>query len=461
MNPKTKAALIVCSAITAVLMFFGPLMIGGAIVGSVAGSMALSEGAGAVASSDDDCDLDGSSTDANDTGTTTATVSATTGGTGAHTVEAFGAANGEAAYKTAKKYNVPTEVVLGQAVWESGWGDSELASKHNNFFGIKKYNGCSNSVMIPNSDGNVEWCAFDSKDEAFAEYGKFIRNNPRYDNSMEESIKRDPLKYLLTILEDGYCPDVQSYYDACGRIVMGFTEWLNKEHPDWAAAKIKYDKWDGRAIETGDSKNDDSGKKDKNKSGGKTVTAACAAKTSKSTGKGSSAKYGSAGGAPDGTTDYAWMCDAIGVCKDGDGFDPSNTRLAYPHNYYRYQCVWYAWNRLGMIHGTKGWSTVQGHGGQIASNLKGLAGWTVDSSPQPGDGVSQLGGALGGSLDVGHVAVVEDVKKDGDKWKIRISEGNCDGTGAGNWTGYRTRWLTQDAFAGQSDMFFRNSAWKK
>lgn len=467
MNPKTKTALIVCSAISAVLMLFGPLLIGGAVISTVAGGMTISEGSGTAAMSDDDCDLDGSTSDKKNKNPTTAELSASTGGTGAHTVEAFGKANGEAAYKTAKKYNVPTEVVLGQAAWESGWGDSVLAAQHNNFFGIKKYDGCSNSVMIPNSDGNVEWCAFDSKDVAFAEYGKFIRNNSRYDNSMEESVKRDPLKYLLTILEDGYCPEVKAYYEGCGGIVLGFTEWLNKEHPDWAAAKIKYDKWEGRTIDADAAKKNDADKADKkddkdtDKTDGKTVTAACTAKKDKKSSKGGDAKYGSAGGAPDDTKDYGWMCKAIGVCKDGDGFDPSNTRLAYPKNVSRYQCVWYAWNRLGMIHGVEGWSTVLGHGGQIAGNLKGLEGWTVDSFPHPGDGVSQLGGALGGTASIGHVAVVEDVKKDGDKWKIRISEGNWDDGGAGNWTAYHTRWLTQDQFAGQGDVFFRNDAWKK
>ena len=169
-------------------------------------------------------------------------------------------------------------------------------------------------------------------------------------------------------------------------------------------------------------------------------------------------KAGSAGGAPDDTDNYAWMCSAIGVCKDGDGFEGS-PKVKYPHNVSRYQCVWYAWNRLGMIHGNDGWDTVMGNGGVIASNLQGKPGWTVDGSPHPGDGVSQLGGALGGDTSVGHVAVVEDVKTEGGKWKIRISEGNCDGTGAGNWTGYRTRWLTQDQFAG-AQVFFRNGAWK-
>lgn len=454
MNPKTKTALIVCSAISAVLMLFGPLLIGGTVISTVAGGMTISEGSGTAAMSDDDCDLDGSTSDKKDKNTTTAELSASTGGTGAHTVEAFGKANGEAAYKTAKKYNVPTEVVLGQAAWESGWGDSVLAAQHNNFFGIKKYDGCSNSVMIPNADGNVEWCAFDSKDVAFAEYGKFIRNNSRYDNSMEESVKRDPLKYLLTILEDGYCPEVKAYYEGCGSIVLGFTEWLNKEHPDWAAAKIKYDKWDGRTIDADAAKKNDADKADKkddkDKSDGKTVTAACVAKKDK---KDSKTSYVDSriGGAPSDTNNYGWMCKDLGVCKNGDYGPVGNISGDY-------QCVWYAWTRLFQIHRKSKENTKEnvnatlhgaeysGNGGYIADALKSNPDWIVTDQPKAGDGVS----LRGGPYIVQHVAVVEEVKGD----TILVSEGN---KGGGSWNEYGRNVYKPSDF--QYCMFFRHKDW--
>ena len=46
MNPKTKTALIVCSILSALLMMFGPLLIGGAVVGSIAGGLSSIENSG-------------------------------------------------------------------------------------------------------------------------------------------------------------------------------------------------------------------------------------------------------------------------------------------------------------------------------------------------------------------------------------------------------------------------------
>lgn len=172
--------------------------------------------------------------------------------------------------------------------------------------------------------------------------------------------------------------------------------------------------------------------------------------------------YGEAGGAPTNKHDYGWMCKWGGICKDGDGLrgedpDPKNF---YTYNFRRYQCTWYAWNRLAMIHGEKGWTFVGGHGGQVAANAAKIKGWTVDDQPHPGDGVSQLGGALGGDTSTGHIAVVETVQRKKDKgWRILISEGNFNTGGDGRWTGYNTRWLDDTQFRGAGRVFFRWDKW--
>ena len=170
---------------------------------------------------------------------------------------------------------------------------------------------------------------------------------------------------------------------------------------------------------------------------------------------------GKAGDAPEGGGNYAWMCDATGICHDHDGLDGEGGSLRnfYTNNFSRYQCVWYAWNRLAMIHGTEGWTFVGGHGGQIAGKAA-AAGWTVSAVPKAGDGVSQFGGALGGDGECGHVAVVEEVKVTSDGWRIRISEGNWGVGGSGAWNGYNSRWLDSRAFAGAGRVFFRSPAWK-
>ncbi|MCD3209717.1 cell wall-binding protein, partial [Clostridium botulinum C] len=43
----------------------------------------------------------------------------------------------DAAIKTQKEYKIFASVTISQAILESGWGQSELASKYNNYFGIK------------------------------------------------------------------------------------------------------------------------------------------------------------------------------------------------------------------------------------------------------------------------------------------------------------------------------------
>lgn len=160
------------------------------------------------------------------------------------------------------------------------------------------------------------------------------------------------------------------------------------------------------------------------------------------------AETGSVGGAPAGSGDFSWMCDSNQrICG------PSDAGVLYPHLEYGHQCVWYAWNRLGMIHGNDGWSWVVGDGGDIADNCKGVPGWEVDTTPHPGDGAS---GKTQPFAYTTHVAVVEEVADDPSGWKVRISEGNADGSASFN--SYGSRWLTKTDM--QGIQFFRNTAWR-
>ncbi len=177
-------------------------------------------------------------------------------------------------------------------------------------------------------------------------------------------------------------------------------------------------------------------------------------------GAGGNAEYGSIGGAPVNMHDYSWMCNTeVHVCKAGDpgalGYSPS----------LGYQCWWYALNRLWMIHRHDisnddfQQAAPNGYAGWISQGMAHMAGWETSASPHPGDGVSQLGGALGGSMSVGHIGVVEEVKNEGGRWRIRISEGNYGTDGSGPFTGYNSRWLSQDQFAGAGSVFFRKQSW--
>jgi hypothetical protein len=151
-----------------------------------------------------------------------------------------------------------------------------------------------------------------------------------------------------------------------------------------------------------------------------------------------------------GQCSFDWMCDAIKVCHSGDA-----GAGIYPHLEYGYQCVWYAWNRLGMIHGKSGWQTVLGNGGDIWANLTGNSDWEVDLTPHAGDGISGHGQPLAATT---HVAVVEKVEPDPSGWKIYISEGNDNGRA--DFNSYGTRWLTKTQALTGDNHFFRNKNWK-
>lgn len=156
-------------------------------------------------------------------------------------------------------------------------------------------------------------------------------------------------------------------------------------------------------------------------------------------------------GMPNGTGNYGWMCSALGICKNGDYGPVGNISGDY-------QCVWYAWTRLYMIHRTSKGQTPEaihcngghGDGGYIADNLEHLGGWEVSSVPEPGDGVSLRWSDAGGSWQ--HVAVVEAV--DGDN--ITISEGNYGNRG--DWNGFNRRVIHAKDFT--VCKFFRHKDWK-
>lgn len=169
------------------------------------------------------------------------------------------------------------------------------------------------------------------------------------------------------------------------------------------------------------------------------------------------ANTGSTGDFPNGKGDYAWMCndDRIKVCKDGD-YGP----VPAP---YKYQCVWYAWTRLYMIHGIN--ETYQGNGGEIGETAT-QHGWTNPDKPSPGDGLSYYGFFGSSGRPTGHVMVVEKVEDDPSGWKITLSEGNYACSSSGCWNGYhggRTLTKAQLEAAGgvqnQNYWFFHNPKW--
>ncbi|MCC8066403.1 MAG: glucosaminidase domain-containing protein [Clostridiales bacterium] len=100
--------------------------------------------------------------------------------------------------------------IIAQAILESGWGESTLASKYHNYFGMKcgsKWTGKSVNMTTQEeyTAGTLttitdNFRVYDSMDEGVKGYFEFIQLS-RYSNLKGIT---DPKKYLETIKADGY-----------------------------------------------------------------------------------------------------------------------------------------------------------------------------------------------------------------------------------------------------------------
>ena len=114
--------------------------------------------------------------------------------------------------------------VIAQAVLESGWGESRLASQYHNYFGLKcgtRWTGRSVNMRTQEEyrEGTLtsvrdNFRVFDSMEEGVKGYFEFIQLE-RYRNL--QGI-RDPEEYLETIRADGYATSF-SYVENCMKVI--------------------------------------------------------------------------------------------------------------------------------------------------------------------------------------------------------------------------------------------------
>ena len=354
--------------------------------------------------------------------------------------------HGEAVNEVAREYNIPANIMIAQAGQESSWGTAGMAVPANNPWnysaesaleGMPGYLGAGGT----NSDFTV--AAWDSIDHAAAGYGRFLSASSLWANAFDHA--NDPRAFLQALQDANYSGGAANYVE----LIMQISKTVETE------AKAQ-----GLELyiptEPGNPKGTEAAKNGSSSS--MTSTEVEAAKLAKCDTKDDGSDNGAVTGTQEcdgGGCGYDWMCDSIGVCNAGD----VGVKGIYPQTPYGYQCVWYAWQRLGMLHGKDGWAPVMGNGGDIWANLQGQPGWEVDTTPHPGDGVSGHGHPFAGTT---HVAVIEKVESlPGGDWRVYVSEGNwCGSRGSGCWNGYHTRWMTKADILTNDNHFFRNTSWK-
>ncbi|UXC67241.1 glycoside hydrolase family 73 protein [Limosilactobacillus oris] len=166
-------------------------------------------------------------------------VNAANGGSGAASLNTAGLTAAQKAFldsihdgaiSTWKQYGVLPSLTAAQAIIESGWGQSSLASQYHNLFGIKgSYNG--HSVTLPTREVyggqsviiNDSFRAYDNNSQSVQDHGYFLVANSRYHNLLWKTNYRD-VTYLIRA--DGYATD-PSYTTTLNSVIerYGLTAW--------------------------------------------------------------------------------------------------------------------------------------------------------------------------------------------------------------------------------------------
>ena len=103
------------------------------------------------------------------------------------------------------RYGVPAAVTIAQAIDESGWGQSALAIRDNNLFGIKGA-GPAGSDMLPTQEyENGQWVTrnaafrvYHNVAESIADHGELLATGPSYQHAMADRNLPDAFATDLT-----------------------------------------------------------------------------------------------------------------------------------------------------------------------------------------------------------------------------------------------------------------------
>ena len=114
-------------------------------------------------------------------------------------------------------YGIFPSVTIAQAIHESAWGKSDLSVKANNLFGVKADSSWKGQTIdMPTQEhingSNItvmaKWRKYDSFEDSVKDHGKFLKENPRYEQSGVFKAK-DYKEQAYAIRMAGYATDPQ------------------------------------------------------------------------------------------------------------------------------------------------------------------------------------------------------------------------------------------------------------
>ena len=122
------------------------------------------------------------------------------------------------AEEASRETGIPAKFMLGQAALESGWGKHEIVgadgTRSHNLFGIKATAGWKGKVVTAATTEYVggvpqtkveKFRAYDSYADAFRDYARTLRSNPRYENVLANA--KDVAGFAQGLQKAGYATD--------------------------------------------------------------------------------------------------------------------------------------------------------------------------------------------------------------------------------------------------------------
>ncbi len=87
-----------------------------------------------------------------------------------------------------ERYGIPASITMAQGILESGTGNSVLALKSNNHFGIKCKKGWTGGKVYHDDDAKDEcFRSYESVEESYRDHAEFLDNGQRYDSLFRHS----------------------------------------------------------------------------------------------------------------------------------------------------------------------------------------------------------------------------------------------------------------------------------
>ncbi|HAZ0708953.1 glycoside hydrolase family 73 protein [Enterococcus faecium] len=108
-------------------------------------------------------------------------------------------------------YGVLPSIILGQAILESNWGKSTLASKYNNLFGIKAYEDQKKVSLETKEFVNEEWITIQGD---FKVYDSWEQSMDDHTQLFVQGVDWNPALYEKVITATNYQEAAQALQDA-------------------------------------------------------------------------------------------------------------------------------------------------------------------------------------------------------------------------------------------------------